>query len=133
MRYLAMIRHAETGQVPSERLMTDMGKLVEEMTRAGRLVTTAGLRPTAERKRLRQGSTTTTDGPFAETKEVIGGYGVLAAASMDEAVDMKRRFLQVIGDDRDIECAVRQFDVPEVGVEAVGADGTRACARTPSR
>ena len=49
MRFISMIRIEEnTGQVPSEQLMTDMGKLIEELTRAGRLISTAGLRPTSE-------------------------------------------------------------------------------------
>jgi hypothetical protein len=54
MRFLSMIRLNEnTGQVPSEQLMNDMGKLMEEMTRNGSLVTTAGLRPTKEGARVR--------------------------------------------------------------------------------
>ena len=54
MRFLSMIRIDEnTGQVPSEQLMNDMGKLIEEMTRTGQLVSTAGLRPTSEGVRVR--------------------------------------------------------------------------------
>src|SRR5215213_6757789 len=54
MRFLSMIRVDEsTGQVPSEQLMADMGKLIEELTRTGQLVSTAGLRPTAEGVRMR--------------------------------------------------------------------------------
>ena len=118
MRYLSMIRIDEnTGQVPSEQLMTDMGKLIEELTQAGSLVRTAGLRPTSEgrRVRLRRGKLTTTDGPFTETKDVIGGYAILEAASMEEAVALTKRFLQVHGDEWDIECEVRQLDGPEIG------------------
>ncbi len=48
MRFLSMIRIEETGRVPSEQLMSDMGKLIEELTRSGQLVSTAGLRPTSE-------------------------------------------------------------------------------------
>ena len=118
MRYLSMIRIDEnTGQVPSEQLMTDMGKLIEELTQAGSLVRTAGLRPTSEgrRVRLRRGKLTTIDGPFTETKDVIGGYAILEAASMEEAVALTKRFLQVHGDEWDIECEVRQLDGPEIG------------------
>jgi len=118
MRYLSMIRIDEnTGQVPSEQLMTDMGKLIEELTQAGSLVRTAGLRPTSEgrRVRLRRGKLTTTDGPFTETKDVIGGYAILEAPSMEEAVALTKRFLQVHGDEWDIECEVRQLDGPEIG------------------
>ena len=116
MRFLSMIRIQEgTGQVPSEQLMTDMGKLIDEMTRAGTLVSTAGLRPTSEgvRMRLRRGKLSRTDGPFTESKEVIGGYAVLEAKSRDEAIALTERFLKVHGDEWDIECEVRQLDGPE--------------------
>ena len=118
MRYLSMIRIDEnTGQVPSEQLMTDMGKLIEELTQAGSLIRTAGLRPTSEgmRVRLRRGKLTTIDGPFTETKDVIGGYAILEAPSMEEAVALTKRFLEVHGDEWDIECEVRQLDGPEIG------------------
>src|SRR5262245_20335779 len=101
MRFLSMIRVNEnTGQVPSEQLMHDMGKLMDEMTREGTLVRTAGLRPTKEgvRVRQRQGKLSTTDGPFTESKEVIGGYAILEAASMPEAIELAKRFLKVHGD-----------------------------------
>jgi hypothetical protein len=121
MRFLSMIHVDEnTGQAPSEQLMQDMGKLIEEMTREGVLISTAGLRPTAEgvRVRLRKGKLSTTDGPFTESKEVIGGYAILEAASMKEAIDLTKRFLKIHGDEWDIECEVRQLDGPEFGTEA---------------
>ena len=118
VRYMSMIRIQEnTGQVPSEQLMNDMGKLIDEMTRTGKLVSTAGLRPTAEgvRVRLRKGKVSAVDGPFTETKEVIGGYAILEASSKEEAVELTRRFLLVHGTEWDIECEVRQLDGPEIG------------------
>ena len=119
MRFLSMIRIDETtGQVPSEQLMADMGKLIEELTRTGQLVSTAGLRPTSEGVRVRLhrgGRLSAVDGPFTETKEVIGGYAVLEAPSKAEAVELTRRFLQVHGADWDVECEVRQLDGPEFG------------------
>ena len=122
MRFLSMIRVAEGGhQVPSDQLMADMGKLMEEMTREGSLVLTAGLRPTAEgaRVQLRKGGKLSVkDGPFTETKEVIGGFAILEAASLQEAVLMTERFLQVHGDEWDIECEVRPFDGPGFGADA---------------
>lgn len=121
MRFMSMIRIQEnTGQAPSEQLMNDMGKLIEEMTRTGQLVSTAGLRPTSEgvRVRLRRGKLSTIDGPFTETKEVIGGYAVLEAKSKAEAVELTKRFLRIHGDEWDIECEVRQLDGPEFGSEA---------------
>ena len=118
MRFLSMIRINEnSGRVPSEQLMTDMGKLIEELTQAGSLIRTAGLRPTSEgmRVRLRRGKLTTIDGPFTETKDVIGGYAILEAPSMEEAVALTKRFLEVHGDEWDIECEVRQLGGPEIG------------------
>lgn len=117
MRFLSMIRVNEnSGQVPDERLMADMGALMDEMTRNGTLLRTAGLRPTREgvRVRLRKGGTlTTVDGPFTETNEVIGGYAIVEAASMAEAVELTKRFLKVHGDTWEIECEIRQIDGPE--------------------
>ena len=119
MRFLSMIRVDETtGQVPSGQLMADMGKLIEELTRTGQLVSTAGLRPTSEGVRVRLhrgGRLTVLDGPFTETKEVIGGYAILEAQSKAQAVELTRRFLEVHGADWDIECEVRQLDGPELG------------------
>ncbi len=129
MRFLSMIRIDEkSGQRPSERLMTEMGKLIEEATREGWLVSTAGLRPTAEGKRMRwnRGKLTTTDGPFSETKEVIGGYAVLEAPSMAAALELTERFLRIHGDEWNLECEIRALDGPEFGAEQRCAQGESA-------
>jgi hypothetical protein len=121
MRFISMIRVDENGgQVPSEQLMNDMGKLIEQMTREGTLIKTAGLRPTAEgvRVRLRDGKLSTVDGPFTETKEVVGGFAILEARSMQEAIELTKRFLMIHGDEWNIECEVRRFDGPVLGAEA---------------
>lgn len=121
MRFLSMVRINESGgQKPSERLMREMGKLMEEMTATGKLVRTAGLRPTKEgiRMRSRHGKLSQTDGPFTESKEVVGGYAIIEAASMAEAKEITRRFLEVHGDEWDVECEVRPLDGPEFGSEA---------------
>lgn len=113
MRFLSMVRVAEnTGQVPSEKLMTEMGKLIEEFSAKGVLLDTAGLRPTSEGFRIRNnhGKFSRTDGPFTEAKEVIGGYAILKADSMEEAVALTERFLQVHGDEWNVECEVRQLE-----------------------
>jgi hypothetical protein len=118
MRFLSMIRIDERkGQLPSEQLMQDMGKLMDEMIRDGSLVRTAGLRPTKEgaRVRLRKGELTVTDGPFPETKEVIGGYAILEAASLRDAIELTKRFLRVHGDAWELECEVRPLDGKEFG------------------
>ena len=121
MRFLSMIRIDENSAVvPSEQLMSDMGKLIEEMTREGTLIQTAGLRPTAEgtRVRLRHGKLSTSDGPFAETKEVIGGFAILEAGSLKEAIELTKRFLRIHGDEWDVECEVRQMEGPDFGANA---------------
>jgi hypothetical protein len=115
MRYLSMIRIDEnTAKPPTERLMADMGKLMEEMTKAGVLIETAGLRKTAEgfRVRLRDGKLSTIDGPFTETKEVIGGFAIIEAKSKEEAIQHTQRFLALHGDEWDLECEVRALDMP---------------------
>jgi len=121
MRFLSMVRVNEnSGLVPSEKLMADMGRLIDEMTREGKLISTAGLRPTAEgtRVRLRAGKLSAVDGPFAETKEMVGGFAILEAASMREAVELTKRFLRVHGDEWDLECEVRQMQGPDCGADA---------------
>jgi hypothetical protein len=122
MRFLSLIRVDEsTGQVPSEQVMSDMGKLIDEMTREGALVSTAGLRPTSEGVRVRLhkgGKVSTVDGPFTESKEVIGGYAVLEASSKEEATELVKRFLKVHGTEWNVECELRQLEGPEFGAEA---------------
>ena len=118
MRFLSMIRIDETtGQKPSERLKREMGTLMEEMIHDGSLVRTAGLRPTREGVRVRSnhGKVSITDGPFSETKEVIGGYAFLEAPSITEAIALTRRFLAVHGDEWNLECEVRPLDGKEFG------------------
>ena len=130
MRFLSMVRVDEkSGQRPSERLMREMGKLMEEMTRSGKLIATGGLAPTSQGVRMRwdRGQLSTTDGPFAETKEVVGGYAILEAASMAEAKELTRRFLEVHGDEWNVECEVRPLAGPEFGVRGVDPSQMKAC------
>ena len=112
MRFLSMIRVQEnTGKMPSERLMTDMGRLMTEMKASGKLLDTAGLAPTADGKRvrLRGGRISIVDGPFTETKEVVGGYAMLDADSADEAIELTIRFVELhVADGWEIDCEVRQ-------------------------
>jgi hypothetical protein len=117
MRFLSLIRVQEnTGKQPSERLMTEMGKLMTEMKAAGKLLDTAGLAPTASSKRvrLRGGRISVVDGPFAEAKEVIGGYAMLDAQSQDEAIALAERFVELhVADGWEIDCEVRQVFEPQ--------------------
>lgn len=121
MKYLAMIRLDETtGNKPSDRLQEEMGKLIEEWTRDGKLVRTAGLRPTREgfRVRSRYGEIAAVDCPFTESKEVIGGYIVFEAANKEEAMALTRQFIAVHADEWDLECEVRPLDGAEFGPQS---------------
>lgn len=75
---------------------------------------TAGLHPTSDgvRVKLHEGRLSTTDGPFTESKEVIGGYALLNADSMTHAVELTKRFLALHGDAWTLECEVRQLHEP---------------------
>ena len=80
--------------------MATMGKLVQEGMKAGWLIATEGVHFGATGVRVHKsagGKTTVTDGPFSETKEVLGGYALLKAASREEVVELTRRFLDVVG------------------------------------
>lgn len=116
MRFLSMVKVNESAnKKPSQKLMEDMGRLMEEMFKSGKLVDTAGLGPTRDSVRVelaQGGKISVVDGPFAEGKEVVGGYAILEAESREEAIELARRFLQVHGTDWDIACEVRQIMEP---------------------
>ena len=134
MRFLSMVRIDEkSGQKPSERLMTEMGKLIEEMLKSGVLIRTAGLRPSKEGFRMRSnhGKLSVSEGPFTETKEVIGGYAVLEAKSKKEAIELTKRFLEVHGDEWNVECEVRALAGPEFGARGLDPAQMKACGEQP--
>ncbi|CAM3684551.1 YciI family protein [Smaragdicoccus niigatensis] len=115
MQYLMLIRldpSLAPTDGPDDKLMEEMGVLMDEMTKAGVLVNTAGLRPIEEATRVRQrrGRQKIVDGPFAESKEVIGGFCLLETASKEEAVEWTSRFLAIHGPEWDVEVEVRQLD-----------------------
>jgi len=116
MRFLSLIKVQESAMQrgPSDELMAEMGKLLDEMTKAGVMLETAGLRPTAEGTRLHlsRGKMSTTDGPFAEAKEIIGGYAILKVKSKEEAIAWTQRFLQIHGDVWELTCELRQIEDP---------------------
>jgi hypothetical protein len=82
----------------------------------GSMVRAAGLKPTKEGVRMRSnhGKLSMTEGPFTETKEVIGGFAVIEARDMKEAIALTERFLEVHGDEWNVECEVRAFDGEEI-------------------
>ena len=99
MRYMMFIKHTEdyrNAQVPAS-LYEEMGKFIEETTKSGNFVTGAGLQPssTGTRVRLSSGRITVMDGPFAESKEIVGGYAIMDAKSRDEALSLARRFMEI--------------------------------------
>jgi hypothetical protein len=99
---------------PSQELMTEMGKLLEEMTQAGVMLDTGGLHPREESTvlHLSGGKQTVVDGPFTEAKEVVGGYCIIQAKSQDEAVEWARRFLALHGDEWDLYSEIRRIEEP---------------------
>src|SRR5262245_12360325 len=113
MRFLSIYQSRETGVPPSPEQIETMTKRIEEGMKSGWLVATEGCLPSAlgARVRLADGKTTVTDGPFSESKEVIGGFAILDAGSKQEAIELVKRFLDVAGDG---ECEIRQiFEAPE--------------------
>src|SRR3984893_3632757 len=99
MKYLTFIRHSESHREspPPPALMGAMGKFVEESFRKGTLVDTGGLLPSKDgvRVRLANGKITVTDGPFSETKEVIGGWAILKTDSKAEAIQIATQFMEL--------------------------------------
>ncbi|HEY7637730.1 MAG TPA: YciI family protein [Gemmatimonadales bacterium] len=121
MRYMLIAKatqESEQGCTLKPELMAAIGRLTEEMTRAGTLLEVGGLAPTSKGARLvlSDGRVTVTDGPFAEAKEVIGGYAIVQVESKAEAVELSRRFLQLhadlLGPSYEAESEVRQFFDP---------------------
>lgn len=99
MKYLAFIRHSESHREvrPPPALMEAMGRFVQQSLQDGSLVDTGGLLPSKDgfRIRLAGGAIAVTDGPFVETKEVIGGWAILRAESRAEALRIAREFMEL--------------------------------------
>jgi hypothetical protein len=99
MKYLTFIRHAESYRQtpPPAALMEAMGKFVSQALQDGTLVDTGGLLPSKDgtRVRLSKGKIIVTDGPFTETKEVIGGYAILNVDSRAQALRIATEFMEL--------------------------------------
>lgn len=108
MRFLSVYKSVERGIPPSREEMERMGKLVEEGMKSGYLLAVEGCMPSARgaRVRLSNGKISVTDGPFSESKEVIGGLAIIRANSKEEAIEHLKYFLGVAGDG---ECELRQL------------------------
>lgn len=99
MRYMMFIRHGEDftmADIP-QSLFGAMGEFIEAATKDGSIVETAGLKPTREGKRVRLagGNISVVDGPFTETKEVVGGYALIEAKTYDDAIAVATKFMDI--------------------------------------
>jgi hypothetical protein len=119
MRVIVIVKaskESEAGQMPSEKLLTEMGKFNEDLANAGVMLAGEGLHPSSKGKRVRFSGAkrTVIDGPFAETKELIAGYWLWKVKSMDEAVDWLKR----APFDGDTEVEIRPiFEADDFGKE----------------
>jgi hypothetical protein len=117
IRYFGLVkadRHTEAGVLPDEKSLATMGAFLEEGAKAGVFLSGEGLQPSSRGARVRfSGSKRlVTDGPFAETKELVAGYAILQFASKAEAIEWTRRFVQVDAPLRpgaESECEIRPF------------------------
>ena len=108
MKFLSVYKTVERNVPPSQEEMAAMGKLIAEGMKAGWLLAVEGCMPsvTGARVRKSEGKTIVTDGPFAETRELIGGFAILKADSKEHAIELAKYFL---GHAADGECEVRQL------------------------
>ncbi len=97
MRFMVLIKASETIGPPPQGFLDAIAKAAEEATRAGTLIETGGLFPSAAgaRIQLRRGTLNVTDGPFSESKELVGGWGIVEAASKEEAVEGVVRLMEL--------------------------------------
>jgi hypothetical protein len=111
-------KDSEAGVMPTERLLTEMGKFNEELVKAGVMLAGEGLHPTSKAKRVRFSGVehTVIDGPFAEAKELIAGYWMWQCRSMEEAVEWVKRCPNPMPGESEIE--IRQvFEAEDFGAE----------------
>ena len=97
MRYMTLVKSSENSGPPPPELMKAIAKLGEDASKRGKMLETGGLAPTAmsNRVRLANGKVTVIDGPFAETKEVVGGYAVFEVESKQEMIEATVQFMEL--------------------------------------
>lgn len=124
MRVMVIIKanaDSEAGVMPSEKLLTEMGKFNEELVNAGLMLDGEGLHPTSKAKRVKfsGGNRIVTDGPFAETRELIAGYWIWKVKSIDEAVEWVKRIpFDAESSPSDAEVEIRPiFEAEDFGAE----------------
>jgi hypothetical protein len=121
MRFMIIIKATaatEAGEMPSEQLLTEMGRFNEDLVKAGVMLAGEGLHPSRKGARVRfsGGERRVIDGPFAESKELIAGYWLWQCRSLDEAIEWVRRCPNPTGAESEIE--IRQvFDAADFGAE----------------
>lgn len=121
MRFMLIIKaneDSEAGVMPSEEVLTEMGKFNEELVNAGVMLAGEGLHPSSRGARVKysNGDTTVIDGPFPETKELIAGFWLVEVDSLKEAIEWVKRVPNPDGDDWEIE--IRQvFEADDFGDE----------------
>ena len=119
MRVMVIVKaskDSEAGVIPNEKLLTEMGKFNEELVKAGVMQAGEGLRPSSKGKRVRFSGAkrTVIDGPFPETKELIGGFWLWKVKSMDEAIEwVKRAPFEAGNSPEDVEIEIRQISEAE--------------------
>ena len=121
MRFMLIVKadaNSEAGVMPSQELLTEMGKYNEELVKAGVLLAGEGLHPSSKGARVKfSGSTrTVVDGPFSETKELIAGYWLIQVKSREEAIEWVKRCPNPMDGESEIE--IRQvFEAEDFGAE----------------
>ena len=108
MRFLSIYRCVEKAAPPTQEEITRVGALIEEQMKSGHLLAVEGCLPSVlgARIRMNDGQAAVTDGPFTESKEIIGGFALLQASSKEDAIQFVKQFLQVVGGEG--ECELRQ-------------------------
>jgi hypothetical protein len=121
MKFIVMVKadkNTEAGVLPSEELLTKMGKYNEELVKAGVLLAAEGLQPSSKGARIRFSGETRTviDGPFTEAKELIAGFWIFQVKSLDEAIEWVKRCPNPLEGEAEIE--IRQvFEASDFGSE----------------
>ena len=118
MRFMMLVKSAENSGPPPKELMDAIAKLGEEAVKSGAMLQTGGLAPTAmgTRVRLSRGAISTIDGPFAESKEVIGGFAIFDLKSKEEAIESTQHFMELhkkYWPGWEVETEIRQIFGPE--------------------
>ena len=121
MRFMVIVKankDSEAGVMPSQELLTEMGRYNEELAKAGVLLAAEGLHPSSKGARVKfgGGKRTVIDGPFAETKELVAGYWLWKCKSLQEAIEWVKRCPNPTGEEGEIE--IRQvFEAEDFGAE----------------